>query len=109
MSPSIKQVTEPALITNRPAPLDQLKLEEYTGNYYSQEVDSKLTISLQDEQLIITPYSKDIFVLVPKSVDSFRILNSKVIVDFDRQDGKHHRVTLYNSEGQKCFIFEVIG
>ncbi|WP_317197486.1 serine hydrolase domain-containing protein [Chitinophaga rhizophila] len=61
------------------------ELNEYTGKYYSQQVEAALEISLSEGKLIITRYSKDKYVLVPISADEFLIADSKVKVAFLRK------------------------
>jgi CubicO group peptidase (beta-lactamase class C family) len=81
-------------------------LQEYTGEYYSEEVDSKLAISLIDGKLIITRYSKARFALTPTHKDAFDIANSKVRVDFERDQSKQVRFLKFTTIKVKNVSFK---
>ena len=59
-------------------------LNDYVGDYYSDEVEAKLKITVTDGKLIIHRYSNVDYTLIPVYKDAFKIQNSSVIVHFNR-------------------------
>lgn len=78
--------------TAKPAYFDQIpdKLADFTGKYYSDEVESGLFVSLAKGKLIITRKNKSTFTLIRTAPDTFQISDSKVAVYFER--GLNHKV-----------------
>ncbi|CAG5017680.1 D-aminopeptidase [Dyadobacter sp. CECT 9275] len=69
-------------------------LKEYTGEYYSDQTDARLTVGLSEGRLIIHRYSGADYGLIPTYKDGFAIQNSSVIVHFERN--KSGAITMLN-------------
>ncbi|WP_448635254.1 serine hydrolase domain-containing protein [Pedobacter panaciterrae] len=68
--------------------IDTRSQKDYIGTFYSDEVDSKLSITIQQEKLILVRYIKTQYKLIPLEKDKFDIEGSKVQVSFQRKGSK---------------------
>jgi CubicO group peptidase (beta-lactamase class C family) len=71
--------------TRHAEPRRQPDLKKYVGDYYSDEVEASLSVSLEGEKLVIHRYRNATYTAVAVRKDEFKIENSNVTVSFSRQ------------------------
>lgn len=63
----------------------QINLKEYVGDYYSDEVEARLSISLENGRLVMHRHLNAAYTTIPSGKDIFKIENSSVSVNFSRE------------------------
>lgn len=71
--------------------IDSAALQDYLGNYSSDEIGADLSITLVADKLVINRRNGSKFTMVPTAIDHFAIEDSSVSVMFER--GKKRKVT----------------
>lgn len=71
--------------------VNQQAFQDYIGEYYSDEAEAKLTVSLKEGRLVFHRDPKTDLLVTPTYKDAFDVVNSSVTLFFERD--KRNRVT----------------
>lgn len=90
----------------KPASESPARLAEYAGRYYSEELDTEYTLTLQGNKLVARKKIGDDLILAPQFADAFGDSNRLISAKFTREPGGRVTGFLLNTSRMKGLSFK---